>query len=54
MRYQKDFVQNKVRVLGDAHSRAILNGQRGVVGRHIIHKKDGVERVLKGKRSHFT
>ncbi|MEY3471178.1 MAG: hypothetical protein RLZZ223_528 [Candidatus Parcubacteria bacterium] len=52
MRYQKHFVQNKVRVLSGAHSRTVLGSRRQVVGHHIIHKKDGSQRVWKGKRSY--
>jgi hypothetical protein len=50
MRYQKHFVQNKVRVLGEILSKTSLSNQKHILGQHIIHKKDGVQRVLKGKR----
>ncbi len=53
MRYQKHFVQNKVRVLGGTHSRAILGAQRQVLGHHITHKKDGAQRVWRGKPSQY-
>jgi hypothetical protein len=47
MRYQKHFVQSKMRVLGEAHSRSILSNQK-----HIIHhKKDGAMKFWKGKPS---
>lgn len=46
MRYQKNFVQNKVRVLGEALSRIGFSNQK-----HIINKKDGSYRVLKGKHT---
>jgi hypothetical protein len=50
MKYQKHFVQNKVRVLGEILSRISLSNQKHILGQHIIHKKDGAQRVLKGKR----
>jgi|GEM_PF-737592 len=53
MRYQKHFVQSKMRVLGEAHSRTILGPQRQVLGHHIIHKKDGAQRIWKGKPSQY-
>jgi hypothetical protein len=53
MRYQKSFIQNKVRVLGEAHSRIVLSNQKHIIGQHIIHKKDGAHKVLKGKPSQY-
>jgi hypothetical protein len=53
MRYQKHFVQSKMRVLGEAHSRSILSNQKHILGQHIIHKKDGAQRVWKGKPSQY-
>jgi hypothetical protein len=52
MRYQKHFVQSKMRVLGEAHSRSILSNQKYIIGRHIIHnKKDEAMKFWKGKPS---
>jgi hypothetical protein len=42
-----------MRVLGEAHSRSILNSQKHILGQHIIHKKDGAQRVWKGKPSQY-
>lgn len=53
MRYQKHFVQSKMRVLGEAHCRSVLSNQKHILGQHIIHKKDGAQRVWKGKPSQY-
>lgn len=53
MRYQKHFVQNKVRVLEEAHSRTILGPQRQALGHYTTHKKDGAQRVWKGKPGQY-
>lgn len=51
MRYQKEFVQNRVRVLGDTLSKISLSVYKQSLGRHgVTNKKDGAQRVLKGKR----
>jgi len=42
-----------MRVLGEAHSRSILSNQKHILGQHIIHKKDGAQRVWKGKPSQY-
>lgn len=48
MRYQKQFVQQKVRVLG-LSSHLKLTNHRSSIGSHTMIKKDGTERVFKGK-----
>ena len=48
MRYQKQFVQQKVRVLKSL-SRLKLTNHRSSIGSHTMIKKDGIERVFKGK-----
>jgi len=53
MRYQKHFVQNKVRVLGEILNRISLSNQKHILGQHIIHKKDGTKRVWRGKPSQY-
>lgn len=50
MRYQKQFVQNKFRVLGSTQSRFGLSNQKLMLGSYEVQKKDGAERVFKGKR----
>jgi hypothetical protein len=54
MRYQKNFVQNRVRVLGSILNKISLSHQKHIIGQHIIgqhiiHKKDGAQKVHKNK-----
>jgi hypothetical protein len=49
MRYQKQFVKQKVRVL-ESLSRLKLTSHRSSIGSHTMIKKDGAERVFKGKQ----
>lgn len=49
MRYQKNFVQNRVRVLGSILNKISLSHKKHIIGQHIIHKKDGAQKVHKGK-----
>lgn len=49
MRYQKQFVQNKFRVLGSTQSRLGLSTQRAMLNMFEMNKKDGAQRVWKGK-----
>jgi hypothetical protein len=49
MRYQKQFVQQKVRVL-ESLSRLKLTNHRSSIGSHTMIKKDGAERVFKGRQ----
>lgn len=50
MRYQKQFVQHKARLV-DAKHRLNLTHTMSSIGDHNMIKKDGIERVFKGKRS---
>lgn len=49
MRYQKQFVQHKARIV-DPSYRLHLTQHVSSIGDHNIIKKDGIERVFKGKR----
>lgn len=49
MRYQKYFVQNKARVLGEILNKISLNNQKHILSKHPITKKDDLQRLFKGK-----
>ena len=49
MRYQKQFVQSKARLVDSKH-RLNLTHHISSIAHHDMIKKDGIERVFKGKR----
>lgn len=49
MRYQKQFVQHKARIVASPY-RLNLTQHVSSIGDHEMIKKDGIERIFKGKR----